>query len=610
MALPKFLKLKRTYIILALVVGGGLWIAHSHSQASTSKYETQAVTKSDLYQTVAVTGEMKPAERIDLAFKNSGTLGVVNVKVGDTVKKGDILAQLKADDVQFAMKQAAASLSLAQANLNQRLAGSTSQDIRVAQTQVEQAQASYDKAKADLQSTTQTTQDNLQTAQIALQTAQNNLNNQGAIVQQNVQNAYDSARTQLLTAVGPLNTGLSDGDQISGVDNTAANQTYVNLLGFLDAGSMDRAKASYKTAKTAKIAAETSINGLNSSSTPVDIENAANSLQNAITLMQAYLTNVQSVLAATITSSQLTSTDLAAKKASIDADRTAVSAQSSAVLGALQSIKNATLSQAQTGQQLQDAFQTAQTAYATAKTNVDVQVRAAQTGVDIQKAALDAAQAALDLKKSGPRTVDVAPLRAAVDQAQVAFDQAVNNLQNVEIVAPVDGTIADVGPSIGEQVVGNTTAVSMVGTQMYEVEASVPEADITKIAVGQTVTTTLDAYGDDVKFAGAVTAKDPAETRIQDAIYYKIHVQIDPAGKEVKPGMTANVTVNTGAAKNALIIPLRAVRTADDGTKTVRVLVNNQPQDKTITLGLKGDDGLVEVTGGLNEGDQVIVSGL
>lgn len=607
MTVPKFLKRKSTYIILAVLVGGGLWYAHSRSSSSASQYQTENVTRGNLYQTVAVTGEMKPASSIDLAFKNGGTIGQINVSVGKSVKKGDVLAQLKNDDVTFAMRQAQASLALAQANLNQKLAGSTAQDIRVSETQVEQAQASYDKAVADLASTKQTTQDALNSAQIAMQTAQNNLNNQGAIITQNVQNAYDSARTQLLTALGPLNTGLSDGDQISGVDNTAANQSYVNLLGFLDAGSMDRAKASYKVAKDAKNAAETAINALNSGSTPEAITNAATLLQNAVVLVQSYLTDVQAVLAATITSSQLTSTDLAAKKGTIDADRTTVSAQSSAVLGALQSIKNATLSQTQTGQQLQDAYDTAVASYDTAKVNADVQVRASQTSVDIEKAALDAAQAALDLKKSGPRAVDLAPLRAAVTQAQVAYEQAVNNLQNVQIIAPVDGTISNVGPNVGEQIAPNAVAVSMVGTQSYEVEAEVPEADITKVLVGQAVTTTLDAYGDDVQFAGSVTAKDPAETRIQDAIYYKIHVQIDPAGKEVKPGMTANVTVNTGGATGVLIMPLRAVRTAADGTKTVRVLVNGQPQDRTVTIGLKGDDGLVEVTSGVKEGEQVIV---
>jgi HlyD family secretion protein len=136
----------------------------------------------------------------------------------------------------------------------------------------------------------------------------------------------------------------------------------------------------------------------------------------------------------------------------------------------------------------------------------------------------------------------------------------------------------------------------------------VPEADVAKVKVGQSATITLDAYGDDVKFTGTVSAKDPAETKIQDAVYYKIRVQIEPAGKEVKPGMTANVTIKTGESKNTLVIPLRAVRTkAESGQKTVRTLENNQPVEKNIDLGLRGDEGRVEVIKGLQEKEQVIV---
>lgn len=599
---------KSTYVILAILVAGAGWFVYSNSKSQKPVYETTPVARQDLLQTIEVTGEIKPAARIELAFKNSGTISKINVKVGDNVKKGDVLAELKADDVQFAVKNAAASLSTAQANLNAKLAGETPQTIRVAETQVEQAKASYDKAVADLASTKSTTKDSLKEAEIALQTAQNNLNNQNAIVNQNIQNAYDSARTSLFTALGSVNTGLTDGDQIIGVDNTASNQSYVNVLGFLDSGSLDRAKSSYTTAKAAKLAAEKLVNALTSSSSKDDIQAAAQKLQTAITQVQAFLTDVQHVLASSLTNTSFTATDLAAKKTTIDADRTSVSTQSTNVLVALQGIKNTELTKTQTIQQLQDAFTTAQTSYNTAATNVDVEVRTAETTVAIQQAALDSAKATLDLKRSGPRSVDVAPLRAGVEQAQVAYDKALNDLQNVQIVSSVTGTISEVLPAIGEQVVANAVAIRMVETDSYDIEAKVPEADVAKVTIGQKATITLDAYGDDVKFNGTVTAKDPAETRVQDAIYYKIRVQIDPSGREIKPGMTANVTITTGEAKAALVIPLRAVHT-DPATseKTVRLLMNAVPVQRTVTLGLKGDEGRVEVLGGVKDGEPVII---
>lgn len=608
MKIPSFLKKKTTYVILVILIVGVALYLRSSAGSKVPQYETAPVQRGALAQTVEVTGEITPAARIDLSFKTSGTVNKLNVKIGDVVKTGDVLAELKNDDVVFAARNASAALAVAQANLNAKLAGETPQSIKIAQTQVEQAQASYNKAIADLAASKLTTADSLRVAQLALQTAQHNLDNQNATVSQTVQNAYDSARTTLLTAIGPLQTGLADGDAISGVDNTAANQTYLNVLGFLDSGSLQNAKNSYVLAKTSKLSAEQTIKSLNAASSKDAILNAANALETAIALVQSYLTDVQKVLSASLTSSNLTATDLASKKATIDGDRVSVSAQNSSVLTAIQSVKNAELSKTQVVQQLQDAFDTAQTNLNSAQTNAITQVKTAETTLAIQKASLDAAQATFDQKNSGPRPVDVAGLRASVQQAAVAADKAANDLKDAQIIAPVDGTVADVIPSIGEQVTQTAVVVKMVGTTQYDIEAQVPEADIAKVKVGDNTTITLDAFGDSVPFSGTVTAEDPDQTKVQDAVYYKIRVNIDPAGHDIKPGMTANVTIKTAEAQNALIIPLRAVRTATDGTKTVRVLKGTTPEDRTIVLGLYGDEGRVEVTSGLTEGEAVIVS--
>lgn len=607
MAVPAFLKKKRIYIIAGLVLAAGAY-ALLRSPGGKTAFETASVERRNLVQTVEVTGELKPAARVDLSFKAGGTIDDIAVRIGDKVKKGDVLAQLKADDVVFAARGAKASLALAQANLRARLAGETEQSIRVAEAQVEQARAAHEKAIADLASIRLTTADALKVAELNVQTAKNNLDNQDAIVSQNVQNAYDSARTSLLTSLGPLQTGLTDGDAIIGVDNTASNQLYVNVLGFLEFGSVERAKNSYRVAKDAKISAEKSVTALTASSTKEEIQAAGALVTDAIMKVQTYLTDVQKVLAASITSQYLTSADLTAKKATIDADRTSVSAQNTTVLNALQSIRSSELTKTQTVDQLQDAYETALTNNETARTNATTQVRTAETNVSIQRAGLDSAIASLDLKKAPPRSVDVEGLRAAVEQAQVNFDKATNDLKNVQIISPVDGTITDVIPDVGELIQSGVTAIKLVGTERYDIEALVPEADIAKVEVGQTATITLDAYGDDVVFNGTVTAEDPDQSKVQDAVYYKIRVQIEPAGRDVKPGMTANVTIKTDERTDVLVIPLRAVRTkADTGAKTVRILVNEQPEERDIEIGLRGDEGRVEVTKGLGEGERVIV---
>jgi hypothetical protein len=148
-----------------------------------------------------------------------------------------------------------------------------------------------------------------------------------------------------------------------------------------------------------------------------------------------------------------------------------------------------------------------------------------------------------------------------------------------------------------------------VAAEGYTVEALVPEADIAKVNVGQTATMTLDAFGDSVVFQGTVVAENPDQTKVQDAIYYKTSFQLLANGYDVKPGMTANVTIKTGESKDALFIPTRAVRD-QNGVVSVRVLENAQPRDVNVQLGLRGDEGKVEVKEGLSVGQQVILGEL
>lgn len=609
MPIPRILTRWTTYFVLALVVGSVVWFQMRRTERARPVYETAAVERRDLTQSVEVTGEIKPAERIELAFDRNGTVDKTEVKIGQAVKRGDVLAELKNDDVKFAVKNAAAALAKARANLNQKIAGYTKQDIRIAETGVEKALAAYDKAVTDLAAAKLTVQDNLKSAQLAVTTAKNKRDNQFAALDQNLKNAVDSERIALLTTLGPLHTGLSDGDAIAGVDDTATNSLYKNLLGIYDGTTMPAARQSYLAAKPVKLSAEITVRALTAASSQPDVQAAADQLQKANLAVQTFLGDVQKVLATSIAGPNLTAAELAAKKAAIDTDRVNISAQNTAVLTATQNVKNAQLTNTDAKQQLEDAYQTALVNLSIAETKTTTDVKAAEANVAIQKAALESAKADLDLKKAPTREADLAALRAAVQEAEVALAKASNDLKRIQIIAPVDGTIADILPSPGEQIAMNAVAVKMVGTVEYDVETLIPEADIAKIKSGQAASITLDAYGDDVKFAGSVESVEPDQTKVQDAVYYKTRIQITPAGRDVKPGMTANVTIITDERKNTLVIPLRAVRTKE-GTdrKIVRVLEAGQPRETPVELGLRGDEGRVEVTKGLTEGQTVILS--
>jgi RND family efflux transporter MFP subunit len=610
MNMPTFLKKKKTYVFLIIILMVGWWWYSKSNVNVADLYETDTVKKIDLSRTVEVTGSIKPAERINLSFEASGKLAQLNKKVGDEVKAGDVIAQLGDADLLFSLQRAEATLATAKANLNLKKAGETSQAIRVAETDVERAQANYDKSLVDLENVKITTSNNIKASELALKTAESNLSNTGETNQQSIDDAVTDLRTSLVSCLGSMESSLSDGDAIIGVDDGATNASYENLLGISDSTSKSKAENDYGDAKSAKILAESLVRALTDDSTEADILIAASSTQDALVRIQTYLSDVQRVLSATISGSNLTATQISTKKTTIDADRVSISSHRSSVETALQTLTNAKLGKTTDSDTLQNSYETAKLNLEIAKAQAETQLKDAESASTINTASLSASRAVLDLKKSGPRDVDLEPLYATLMDAEAMYAQAMSNLKKAQIIAPVDGVVSDIIPSLGEQVTTAVVAVKMVGLSMYDIEVLLPEADVAKVELGQTATITLDAYGDSVSFNGAVVTIDPDQTVVQDAVYYKSRVQLEPREDiEFMPGMTANVTILTANKTQVLVVPTRAVKTDQEtGIQTVRILDGKTVKEQTIKTGLKGDEGKIEVTEGLLDGQTIIVA--
>lgn len=602
--LKNLLKNKWTYIVLAIVFFG--WLFFGRGGSNSVFYETAKAEKGNLVRTVEVTGEVKPDLRLSLGFKSSGTLNRVAVKVGQKVKRGDLLAELESRDLRFSAERARAALAIAEANLNARLAGETKESIAIAQASVDQAKASYDKSIVDLNLTKQSVEDEFRLAQISYDKASSDITSGGATADQSVISARVALVSAMKASLGTMRSGLSAGDEIIGVDNAAANDNYENVLGISDTLSKETAKYQYEAAKIAFKSAESAIASLNDTDAPSVFEATGDKTQDAIEKTQEYLDSVQRVLNASITNAYLTEASLAAKRSSIDGQRTAVSAQLGSVAGAVEGYRSATYSITTSKAQLEAAFKQAEANLSIADRNRINKVKTAETNVMIQQAALNSAQANLDARIAGPRAVDVAGLRAAVLDAQTAYAQASERLSDAQIIAPADGVITDVVPTTGELVNQSAAVIRMVSTEGYGIEALVPESDVTIVDVNQEVEITLDAYGDSVKFKGKIVGENADQTKVQDAIYYKVYATIDIGDKDVKPGMTANLIITTASRTDALFVPSRSLRDANN-KKTARVIDGSSINEKEVVTGLRADEGKSEVLSGLNAGDRILL---
>jgi len=569
-----FYKTKKFWII-AVVILIAAFIGYSQYQKATTppNYDTVAVTRGDIAQTVEATGNIQSANDLQLRFDTGGTLGEVKVKEGDSVKAGQLLASLRASDL-------AAVVAQAQANLNQKIAGANDQERVYYRALADQALADLNKTKAD-------TANSSASYQAAVDTAQNNLQlAQGGENSQIVNQAYENAVAALQSVLPKMDDGLTQADNILGVDNTLSNVDFEGSLSILNSNYLNIARSQYTVAKNVRNAARNAVAVLTAGSDHGSIDSAIDLTISALEQMNTLLLNVSDVLSATPPVGSLTQAALDAKKTTIATSRASISTQYTAIIGQKQGVTDA-----------KNSYNTYKIAYDKAVRDLNNANSTAGSIIAIKQAAYDQAVANYQNKINPSREVDLAPLRAALAQAQANYSKAI-------LRAPIDGMISKVNKKVGESVSSADITIEMI-TPHFEVNVDIPETDVAKLNVGDTVVITLDAFGEDTKFGGKVMRIDPASTNIQDVVYYKVKVSLDETDKPVKAGMTANVTVATEKRSGVLYISSRAVRTNSE--KYVKVLIGKEVKDVPVTLGLKADDGKVEILTGLKEGDVVIV---
>jgi RND family efflux transporter MFP subunit len=104
-------------------------------------------------QSITAYGQIESMNQVDLRSQVSGTLKAVNVKIGDRVERGQLLAEIDHDVLDVQLDQAKATVDRLKSGLDLKVAGATDEQKDVANKQVEAAQVSYDKSKESLEDT-------------------------------------------------------------------------------------------------------------------------------------------------------------------------------------------------------------------------------------------------------------------------------------------------------------------------------------------------------------------------------------------------------------------------------------------------------------------------
>jgi len=419
------------------------------------------------------------------------------------------------------------------------------------QAQLAQAQAAVDAAQATLQGlqagpTPQTTQ----VAQAAVASAQQSLANTYSSIPNAITDSYAKANDAVRNQVGNFyNSADSSNPQLS---FSVSDPQVMSNAGF-QRTSVGQAFNNWQNV----------INTLSSSTTSTStltqaLQNSANYLTSVTTMLN---TDATAVVDETGLSSSLTAT----YKNDVASALTEVSSAASAINTIQQSIAS-------------------------------------------EQAAVAQAQAQLNQTLAGSTSQAIAAQQAQVEQAQANVQNINVSIANATLSSPISGVVTVQNAKVGQTAQGGATITSIISQNNFEVDTYVPETDIGKVAIANPVDMTFDAFPGET-FAGKVFYIDPAETIQSGVVDYLVKVSFVTPDPRIKSGLTANLDIKTQTDPNALILPQFAVIQNVSGTY-VDILQNGSEQQIPVTLGIRDQNGNVEVASGVTKGEQVINVGL
>ncbi|MEA5003168.1 MAG: efflux RND transporter periplasmic adaptor subunit [Christensenella sp.] len=196
--------------------------------------------------------------------------------------------------------------------------------------------------------------------------------------------------------------------------------------------------------------------------------------------------------------------------------------------------------------------------------------------------------------------LDVEAAQKKVDQLQVLKDDPY-------LYASKNGVILGLDAMVGSETKPDTPVAAIGDPNQKTVIVPVPQSDIGKIKEGQDAEFTLDAFGD-TKFTGKVLSRSLAPIKDSNPVSYNVIIAVDANDTEMLDGMSANATMIIKQQKDVLQLSNKAIA-VHDGKQFVK-MKNDDGTLRDVEIQTGFSDGKVsEITGGLKDGDIVIVEG-
>jgi RND family efflux transporter MFP subunit len=235
--------------------------------------------------------------------------------------------------------------------------------------------------------------------------------------------------------------------------------------------------------------------------------------------------------------------------------------------------------------------------------------------VDAAEAKVTQAQAQLDDLLDGASANDLETAQLNMAQAELNLKSAQRQLEDTELVAHASGTVTAVAAKAGESV-GTSVLVTLADLDEPQVQFWVEEADLMSVAPGNAVSIVFEALPD-YAYSGSIISVDPVLVTVDGTPAVQSYASVDLAHQSgsaypvtLLAGMNADVEIVAGEARNAVLVPLQALREleleqADQSRYAVFVVQpNGELEMRIVTVGLR-DFVNAEILSGLEPGEVV-----
>ncbi len=483
--------LKVSVGLLCLFLAVFFFINSQNNKKDTVK--TTSPVSDRVVDIVEVTGQVESSKDADLSFDKSGIVNKINVKVGDSVKVGQVIAGLSGGDAYASVREAEAGVQAALATLAQLKSGASDAEI--------------------------------------------------SLKNQNLQNAKSdllNAETQTEDTLVNLKNKLSDI-----IDYKLSSVFYKDYSQYrLTFNSCDQSIQSQLETERA--------NFLN-----INIENLTKAKQE-VDKMNAFIGTLQRLLSLPCAISDTTLSD---KRATVSSIKTDISLMYS-------------------------------------------EISSRNNAVSVARNAVSRAEKDLAVSLN-PDKNKIANQEAFVNQAYARLSQAKAQAGKNVLIAPFSGKISEVNIELGELASQSKYAFKLIADSSYQIKSKISEIDIAKIKIGNIATVTLDAYPN-VEFSAVVTSVDPSSKNDSGVPRYGVILTFVNADSRILPGMTSNAKIITQVKEGALTIPASYVEIKSGGG-IVRVKISeDKEEERIVKLGIRSEDGRVEILEGLTEKDILI----